>query len=52
MTEYSHGAGCGCKIAPKMLEDILKTEMPLQAYPQLLVGYNTKDDAAVFDLGT
>lgn len=51
MTEYSHGSGCGCKIAPKLLEDILHTQMPQQSFPQLLVGYNTRDDAAVFDLG-
>lgn len=51
LTEYSHGAGCGCKIAPRLLEDILRTGMPVQNYPQLLVGYNTKDDAAVYDLG-
>lgn len=51
LTEYSHGAGCGCKISPKLLEDILKTEMPAVAYPQLLVGNDSKDDAAVFDLG-
>lgn len=51
MTEYSHGAGCGCKISPKLLEDILKSEGPKPAFPQLLVGYDTKDDAAVFDLG-
>ena len=51
MTEYSHGAGCGCKISPKLLDDILKTETKKPAFPQLLVGYDTKDDAAVFDLG-
>ncbi len=51
MTEYSHGAGCGCKIAPKLLEDILKTEMPSGNHPNLLVGNDSKDDAAVFDLG-
>ena len=51
LTEYSHGAGCGCKISPKLLEDILKTEMPTMAHPHLLVGNDSKDDAAVFDLG-
>ena len=51
MTEYSHGSGCGCKIAPKMLEDILKTSFVSAADPRLLVGNDTKDDAAVFDLG-
>ena len=51
LTEYSHGAGCGCKISPKLLADILKTDMPSMVYPQLLVGNDSKDDAAVFDLG-
>jgi selenide,water dikinase len=51
MTEYSHGAGCGCKIAPGKLEQILKSDFPVSAYPQLLVGNDTKDDAAVYDLG-
>jgi selenide,water dikinase len=51
MTEYSHGSGCGCKIAPKLLEDILKTQTSLPIDPRLLVGNDTKDDAAVYDLG-
>ena len=51
LTEFSHGAGCGCKIAPGLLEDILRSEMPSTMYPQLLVGNDTRDDAAVFDLG-
>ncbi|MDH5546140.1 MAG: selenide, water dikinase SelD [Gammaproteobacteria bacterium] len=51
MTEYSHGSGCGCKIAPRLLEDILRTETPGPIYPELLVGYDTRDDAAVYDTG-
>lgn len=51
MTEYSHGSGCGCKIAPKLLEDILKTQTSLPIDTRLLVGNDTKDDAAVYDLG-
>ena len=51
LTEYSHGAGCGCKIAPGKLEEILKSDFSFSPYPQLLVGNDTKDDAAVFDLG-
>ncbi len=51
MTEYSHGAGCGCKIAPARLDEILKSELNIPGYPNLLVGNDTKDDAAVFDLG-
>jgi len=51
LTEYSHGAGCGCKIAPGVLEEILKSSsVPFQD-PRLLVGNETKDDAAVYDLG-
>ena len=51
LTEYSHGAGCGCKIAPGVLEEILKTSTAPFQDPRLLVGNETKDDAAVYDLG-
>ena len=51
LTQYSHGAGCGCKISPKLLDSILKTNREHIPYPQLLVGNDTKDDAAAFDLG-
>ena len=51
MTEYSHGAGCGCKIAPKLLDEILKSHSPILPDPMLLVGNSSKDDAAVYDLG-
>jgi len=51
LTQYSHGAGCGCKISPKQLDNILKSTRETIAYPQLLVGNSTKDDAAAFDLG-
>ncbi len=51
LTEYSHGAGCGCKIAPQILEKILHTSALPVSCPQLLVGNDTMDDAAVFDLG-
>lgn len=50
LTEYSHGAGCGCKIAPGLLEDIVKTSSHPFSDPRLLVGNDTKDDAAVYDL--
>lgn len=50
LTQFSHGAGCGCKIAPAVLEEILQTTFDHQ-FPGLLVGNNTKDDAAVFDTG-
>ena len=51
LTEYSHGAGCGCKIAPAVLKQILASETPPFHHPQLLVGNETSDDAAVYDLG-
>ncbi|MDB4286264.1 selenide, water dikinase SelD, partial [bacterium] len=51
LTQYSHGAGCGCKISPKVLDTILhSTEVPF-IHPNLLVGNDSRDDAAVFDLG-
>ena len=51
LTQLSHGAGCGCKISPADLEKILHTSMGTLADPRLLVGYQSRDDAAVFDLG-
>lgn len=51
LTQYSHGAGCGCKISPKLLDSILKTEGLKQHFPSLIVGNEERDDAAVFDLG-
>lgn len=50
LTEYSHGAGCGCKISPMLLDEILKTNLSQPLYPQLLVGNEHKDDAAAYDL--
>jgi len=51
LTEYSHGAGCGCKISPSMLTDILASKLTLDKDERLLVGNDTRDDAAVYDLG-
>lgn len=51
LTQYSHGAGCGCKISPSILEKILHTNKSYPDNNQLLVGNNTKDDAAILDLG-
>ncbi|MBI1424224.1 MAG: selenide, water dikinase SelD [Gammaproteobacteria bacterium] len=51
LTEYSHGSGCGCKISPALLDNILKSAIPAVPYPQLLVGNESRDDAAVYDLG-
>ncbi|QQR86288.1 MAG: selenide, water dikinase SelD [Flavobacteriales bacterium] len=51
LTQHSHGAGCGCKIAPAQLELILKSALGTLPEPRLLVGYGTRDDAAVYELG-
>jgi selenide, water dikinase len=50
LTEFSHGGGCGCKIAPAILSEILASA-PLRGLPkELLVGTETADDAAVYRL--
>lgn len=51
LTQYSHGAGCGCKISPKILDEILHYHSEKLHFPNLLVGNEERDDAAVFDLG-
>ena len=51
LTHFSHGAGCGCKIAPKVLDRILHTNGEANHYPALLVGNEGRDDAAVLDTG-
>ncbi|QFI54650.1 selenide, water dikinase SelD [Aeromonas simiae] len=51
LTQYSHGAGCGCKISPKVLDTILKSNIPGFNDPTLIVGNSSKDDAAVVDIG-
>jgi selenide,water dikinase len=53
LTSLSHGGGCGCKIAPGVLSEILKNSSNLPGFnlpPQLLVGIETADDAAVYQL--
>jgi len=50
LTQYSHGGGCGCKIAPSVLAEMLAA-MPLPpSYPNLMVGTESSDDAAVYKL--
>ena len=50
LTEFSHGGGCGCKIAPAVLSEILESA-PIRGLPkELLVGTETADDAAVYRL--
>ena len=51
LTSFSHGAGCGCKLSPKVLTTILHTNSPHIEDPNLLVGNDTRDDAAVYDIG-
>lgn len=51
LTQYSHGAGCGCKISPKMLDQILHSNLSMPDNDTLLVGNHSKDDAAVLDIG-
>ena len=50
LTSLSHGGGCGCKIAPGVLSEILKGTANMPLPPQLLVGIETADDAAVYQL--
>ena len=50
LTQYSHGAGCGCKIAPKILDEILSSNFATPDNANLIVGNHSKDDAAVYDL--
>lgn len=51
LTQYSHGAGCGCKISPQILDKILHSGMIMPEDTKLLVGNSSRDDAAVYDLG-
>ena len=50
LTQFSHGAGCGCKISPQVLEEILHGQKGVKDL-SLLVGNETNDDAAVYDIG-
>ena len=51
LTQYSHGAGCGCKISPMVLDQILKSNIAMPDQERLIVGNHSKDDAAVYNLG-
>jgi len=51
LTQYSHGAGCGCKISPAILDKILHSPIAATPDARLLVGNDKRDDAAVLDLG-
>ena len=50
LTSFSHGGGCGCKIAPGVLSELLKGSQRFPVPPRLLVGIETADDAAVYQL--
>ncbi|HEY9104200.1 selenide, water dikinase SelD [Chitinimonas sp.] len=50
LTQLSHGGGCGCKIAPAVLAQMLAKLPAASLYPQLLVGTETADDAAVYQI--
>jgi selenide,water dikinase len=51
LTQFSHGGGCGCKIAPSVLSSILQSSIQAPEYQNLLVGNASNDDAAAYDLG-
>ncbi len=51
LTQYSHGAGCGCKISPKVLDSMLVSNINPIVDQNLIVGNDSRDDAAVYDLG-
>src|SRR5262245_23382260 len=50
LSHLSHGGGCGCKLAPSVLQQLLSTHPTVTPYKQLLVGLETGDDAAVWQL--
>lgn len=50
LTQYSHGAGCGCKIAPDVLSKVLVSNIEVPEDKRLIVGNTSRDDAAVFDM--
>lgn len=50
LTALAHGGGCGCKLAPSVLRELLAGQPLAQAFPQLLVGTETSDDAAVWQV--
>ncbi|WP_299495832.1 selenide, water dikinase SelD [uncultured Shewanella sp.] len=50
LTQYSHGAGCGCKISPSVLSTILASKLPTFNDPNIIVGNQSRDDAAVYQL--
>jgi selenide,water dikinase len=51
LTQYSSGSGCGCKISPTVLKEMLSSTDTFPSHPNLIVGHESNDDAAVFDTG-
>jgi selenide, water dikinase len=51
LTQFSHGAGCGCKIAPGVLREVIASAKQQKVFSSLLVGNESSDDAAVYDIG-
>ena len=49
LTHFTHGLGCACKLRPQDLEEVLK-DMPLHSHPDVLVGLESSDDAAVYKI--
>src|ERR1043166_2714244 len=50
LTSLAHGGGCGCKLAPSGLQELLANQPAVAPFPQLLVGIETGDDAAVWQV--
>lgn len=50
LTELAHGGGCGCKLAPSVLQRLLANQPAMQPFSQLLVGNEMADDAAVWQV--
>src|SRR5271168_5601954 len=50
LTSLAHGGGCGCKLAPSVLQQLLAGQPQTAPYAQLLVGTETGDDAAVWQI--
>src|SRR5438067_170237 len=50
LTSLAHGGGCGCKLAPSVLQELLAGQPATAIYKQLLVGTETSDDAAVWQV--
>jgi selenide,water dikinase len=50
LTSLAHGGGCGCKLAPSVLQELLADQPAAAMYKQLLVGTETSDDAAVWQV--